>query len=73
MITDVLSTGKEVVRNALYSAFKDFEDGLQNYTAVENGQINVIITRNLKDYSKSEIAVLTPESYIKTIAENSDH
>lgn len=67
-ITDVLSMDKEVVTNALNSGFKDFEDSLQNYAAIKNGKIDVIITRNLKDYSKSEIGILSPESYIKSIA-----
>lgn len=67
MITDVLLMDKEVVSNALNSGFKDFEDGLQNFAAMENGGIDVILTRNLKDFSKSEIGVLTPESYIKSI------
>lgn len=65
-ITDVLLMDKEVVTNALNSGFKDFEDGLQSFAAMKNGEINVILTRNLKDYSKSEIGVLTPESYIKS-------
>lgn len=66
-ITDVLPMDKEVVSNALNSGFKDFEDGLQNFATMKNGEIDVILTRNLKDYSKSEIGVLTPESYIKSI------
>ena len=67
MIIDVLMMDKEVVNNALNSGFKDFEDGLQNFAAMKNGKIDVILTRNLKDYSRSEIGVLTPESYIKSI------
>ncbi len=67
MITDVLTMDKEVVRNALNSGFKDFEDSLQNYAAVKFGAIDVILTRNIKDFRKSEIGVLTPETYIKSI------
>ena len=67
MITDVLLMDKEVVLNALNSGFKDFEDSLQNFAAMKNGEIDAILTRNLKDFSKSEIGVLTPESYIKSI------
>jgi Na+-transporting NADH:ubiquinone oxidoreductase subunit NqrC len=66
-ITDVLPMDREVVSNALNSGFRDFENGLQNFAAMKNGEIDVILTRNLKDYSKSEIGVLTPESYIKSI------
>ena len=68
MITDVLLMDREVVSNAFTSGFKDFEDSLQNFAAMKNGKIDVILTRNLKDFSKSEIGVLTPESYIKIIA-----
>mgnify|MGYP006290510171 FL=1 len=70
MITDVLSMDKEVVSNALNSGFKDFEDSLQNFAAMKHGKIDAILTRNLKDFSKSEIGVLTPESYIKSIIAN---
>ncbi|MCL6219586.1 hypothetical protein L1967_14920 [Zunongwangia sp. M21534] len=56
---------KEVVLGALNSKFKDFEDALQNFSAVENGEITIILTRNVKDYKKSELAVLTPETYLQ--------
>ena len=64
-ITDVLDMNKQVVENALNSDFKDFEDALQNFAAVSDGDIDVIVTRNVKDFKKSEIAVLTPESFLK--------
>lgn len=67
MITDVLSMDKEVVSNALNSGFKDFEDSLQNFAAMKHGEMDVILTRNLRDFSRSEIGVMTPESYIKSI------
>ena len=67
-ITEVLAMDREVVTNALNSGFKDFEDSLQNFAAIKNGKVDVIITRNLKDYKDSEIGVLSPESYIKSIA-----
>ena len=66
-ITDVLQMDKHVVEQALNSEFKDFEDALQNFSAINYGKIEVIITRNIKDYKKSEIGVLTPESFVKVI------
>ncbi len=62
---------KNAVINALNSDFKDFEDALQNFSAMENGQIKIILTRNLKDFKKSELAVLTPETYLKGKASGS--
>ena len=64
-IIEITSMDKEVVFGALNSKFKDFEDALQNFSAIENGQISIILTRNVKDYKKSKLAVLTPETYLK--------
>ena len=64
-ITNVLNMNKQIIMNALNSDFKDFEDALQNFAAASNGNIDVIVTRNVKDFKKSEIAVLTPESFLK--------
>lgn len=63
---DVLQMDKEVVFQALNSGFNDFEDALQNYAAVKSEIIDVIITRNIKDFSKSELGILSPESYLKS-------
>jgi predicted nucleic acid-binding protein len=65
-ITDVLTMDKEVVIQALNSEFTDFEDALQNFSALKSGDISVIITRNIKDYKTSKIGVLTPDNYLKT-------
>lgn len=64
-IVDVIKMDKNVVLNALNSGFNDFEDALQNFSAIEYGQISIILTRNIKDFKKSELAVLTPEIYLK--------
>ncbi|MCB0517047.1 MAG: PIN domain-containing protein [Chitinophagales bacterium] len=43
--------------------FADFEDGLQYYTALEN-EVDIIITRNAKDFKHSTIPVITAQSYL---------
>jgi predicted nucleic acid-binding protein len=65
---DVLLMDKDVVVQALNSGFKDFEDAMQNFAAIKSGNIDVIITRNVKDFIKSKIGVLTPEGYLKSIS-----
>ena len=70
IILDVLSMDRDIVLQALGSRFKDFEDALQNFSAIKSGIIDVILTRNTKDYAKSDIGVLTPESYLKTLTFN---
>ncbi|HET9571023.1 MAG TPA: PIN domain-containing protein [Bacteroidales bacterium] len=66
LIVKVLSLDEKIVELALNdSDFKDFEDGLQYYTAIENGH-DAIITRNLKDFKKSRIPVMTADQYLQT-------
>lgn len=43
--------------------FKDFEDGIQYYTALES-KANLIITRNLKDFKHSKIPVMNPKEFL---------
>lgn len=64
-IVDIMQMDKTVVGNALNSQFKDFEDALQNFSAIENGNVKVILTRNTKDFKKSTLAIMTPETYLK--------
>lgn len=64
-ITEILVMDKEVIIQALNSDFKDFEDALQNYSAETDKEIDLIITRNIKDFKNSKLAVMTPENYIK--------
>lgn len=64
-IIEVAEMNKQIVIEALNSKFKDFEDALQNFTAVNQGEIKIIIIRNVKDFQKSDLAVVTPEMYLK--------
>lgn len=66
-ILDVANTSKETVLDALNSDFKDFEDALQNFSAQHASDIKVIVTRNTKDYKSSNLSVMTPETYLKSI------
>lgn len=45
------------------SKFKDFEDGIQYYTALEN-KCDFIITRNIRDFKYSTIPVMRPKEYL---------
>jgi hypothetical protein len=54
-----------VIIRSLNSKFKDFEDALQNYAAEIDKEIDVILTRNSKDFKNSSLLVMTPDNYIK--------
>jgi len=64
LILKLLPVDDDVIKKSLESKFKDFEDAIQYYTALTNN-INYIITRNVKHYTRSDIHVHTPEQYIK--------
>jgi predicted nucleic acid-binding protein len=67
VLVKVLSLDDKVIDLALNDLnFKDFEDGLQYYSALENGQ-EMIITRDLSDFKESRIPVMTPEEYLISI------
>jgi predicted nucleic acid-binding protein len=66
-IVEVISTDKSTILKALNSSFKDFEDALQNFSAELSGEVNLIVTRNIKDYKSSSLGILTPENYLKTL------
>jgi len=45
--------------------FTDFEDAIQNFTALENRQ-NIIITRNLCDYKQASLPIMTAQQSINS-------
>ncbi|ELR70704.1 PIN domain containing protein [Fulvivirga imtechensis AK7] len=55
----------KIIDLSLDSDFKDFEDSIQYYTAIENN-LDLIITRNLKDFKLSKIPVLTAKNYLES-------
>lgn len=66
IITEVLVIDKDIIIKALNSNFHDFEDALQNYAAEKTGIIDLILTRNTKDFRNSNIIVMTPENYLQS-------
>jgi predicted nucleic acid-binding protein len=61
---DIIGLSKSAVMNALGYDFNDFEDALQHFAArAEN--VKTIVTRNIKDYKHSDLAVLAPDQFLK--------
>lgn len=52
-----------VIDNSIASDFDDFEDAMQYFSALKS-EAEVIITRNIKDFTKSEIKVITPSDFL---------
>ena len=51
-----------IIKQAALSDFKDFEDAVQNFCALDAGH-TILITRNVKDYRKSQLAIMTPKEF----------
>lgn len=62
-IVNVLAVDSKTIDLAVASDFNDFEDAIQYCCAIENS-LTTIVTRNIKDYKKATIKVLTPETFI---------
>lgn len=68
-LVHVLPVNDKIIELALASDFSDFEDAIQYNTAIDNG-ITVILTRNLRDFKKSDIAVLTSQQYLESLEDD---
>ena len=64
VLVEVLSMDNKILELSLVSDFKDFEDAIQYHTALEN-DIDIILTRNKKDFKKSILPVLTAKEYLR--------
>jgi predicted nucleic acid-binding protein len=64
VLVNVLAVDDKIIDLALSSKFADFEDAIQYFTAIENG-LNMLLTRNIKDYKLASIAVLPVEEYLR--------
>lgn len=64
LLTNILPVDEKIISLALNSDFKDFEDAIQYFSAVEN-KIDILITRNIKDYKLAEISILNAEEFLR--------
>jgi predicted nucleic acid-binding protein len=66
VLVSVLPLDNKIADLALNSEFKDFEDAIQYYTAIEHDQ-DLIITRNQSDFKESKIPIMTAGEFIKSL------
>ena len=63
LLVQTAPLNEKIIDLALNSGFIDFEDAVQYYSALQN-EIEILITRNLKDYKKAQITVMTAQDFI---------
>jgi predicted nucleic acid-binding protein len=69
-MTEIIGTTKNEILQALKNDFSDYEDSIQYSSALTIQKLDAIITRNIKDYKNSKIAVMTPHSFIQMMGKN---
>ena len=62
-LVSVTISDERTVDDSIASQFKDFEDAMQYYTAL-NAKAEIIITRNGKDFTASNLPVMTATEYL---------
>jgi predicted nucleic acid-binding protein len=60
----ILDTTSLDCRKAISSEISDYEDAVMVETAIRS-EIDCIVTRNVKDYSKASITMYEPEAFIE--------
>ena len=66
LIVSVAGVSEEEIQKALELGWKDFEDSVQYSVALLN-EMNGLITRNVKEYSSSEIQVWDPNQFLELV------
>lgn len=66
VIAETSDLTDKIIDKGLASKFTDFEDALQYYCSLKYN-CNILITRNVKNFKKADILVLTPEEYLKSL------
>ncbi len=66
ILSEICELDGLIIEKGLNSDFSDLEDSLQYYSALRAG-CEIIITRNVKDFKKSEKPVMTPDEFLNSI------
>ena len=62
-IISIAGIDEVCIKNALNSSWKDFEDSVQNESAIQI-RADYLVTRNTKDFKSSFVEVITPSEFL---------
>ncbi len=68
VISKICELDELIIEKGLNSDFSDYEDSLQYFSALRT-ECDIIITRNGKDYKKSQIPIMTPDEFLNSVKE----
>lgn len=60
----IIPVSDNILKNVFTSGFTDVEDAVQFYSALTVKNMQCIITRNIKDYKKSTLIVMSSEEFL---------
>jgi hypothetical protein len=63
----VIPGEEQFLKQGLLSNHKDLEDAVQMISAYSIEGMSCIVTRNTKDFKKSEVPVFTPEEFLESV------
>ena len=63
-VLEIIPLDESVLRNGLSSPLSDYEDAVNEVSALAAG-VDVIITRDLNDFQKARLPVLQPSDFVK--------
>jgi hypothetical protein len=69
-LVNAIPLDNSIIRNSLISNFSDYEDAIQYNSALAYRLLRGIVTRNGKDFKKSDLPILSPEIAIKLVGDN---
>src|SRR3990167_4557722 len=66
LLFKIIRINEDIVDQALASGFKNFEDALQYYCAIDS-KVKYLVTRNKPDYIGEEVIIISPQELIALI------
>lgn len=66
IISEISIVNEIVIEKAINSNFRDFEDAVQYFSAIES-KCDIILTRNEKDFKNALIPIMNAEAYLKSL------
>lgn len=66
IISEIFKIDEQTIDKGLNSSFKDFEDALQYFCALD-ANCDIIITRNAKDFKHSVLPVMTADEFLSSV------
>jgi predicted nucleic acid-binding protein len=68
-IVRIIAIDGDIIKRALNSKHKDFEDAVQIVAAQSIENMSAIVTRNLRDFKGAEIPVFSPDEFVSRASE----